>query len=128
MPGNAWLNVGSTQAYTLTNLQVGTTYHWQVRAVNTGGTTAGNGGAWWAFTTRSVPPPEGFTKARPPHLATAVLTATAYEVCAGSAPGLCEASGGWVNVRNTTQWTLPALNTATTYWWQACALGGGLLV
>jgi uncharacterized repeat protein (TIGR01451 family) len=140
MPGNTWLNVGSAQAYTLTNLQVGTTYHWQVRAVNAGGTTAANGGAWWAFTTRSVPPPEAFTKAGPPHLATAVPTATAvlswyvstgasaYEVCIGSAPGLCEASGGWVNVGNTTQWTPPALNTATTYWWQVRALGSGLPV
>jgi hypothetical protein len=140
MPGNTWLNVGSARVYTLTNLQVGTTYHWQVRAVNAGGTTAANGGAWWAFTTRSVPPPEAFTKAGPPHLATAVPTATAvlswyvstgataYEVCVGSAPGLCEASGGWVNVGNTTQWTPPALNTATTYWWQVRALGSGLPV
>jgi uncharacterized repeat protein (TIGR01451 family) len=134
MPGNTWLNVGSAQAYMLTNLQVGTTYHWQVRAVNAGGTTAANGGAWWAFTTRSVPPPEAFTKAGPPHLATAVPTATAvlswyvstgataYEVCVGSAPGLCEASGGWVNVGNVTQWTLSGLNYATTYWWQVQAL------
>jgi len=140
MPGNTWLNVGSARAYTLTNLQVGTTYHWQVRAINAGGATAANGGAWWAFTTRSVPPPEAFTKAGPPHLATGVPTATAvlswyvstgataYEVCVGSAPGLCEASGGWVNVGNVTQWTPPALNTATTYWWQARALGGGLPV
>jgi uncharacterized repeat protein (TIGR01451 family) len=141
MPGNTWLNVGSAQAYTLTNLQVGTTYHWQVRAVNAGGTTAANGGAWWAFTTRSVPPPEAFTKAGPPHLATAVPTATAvlswyvstgataYEVCVGSAPGLCEASGGWVNIGNVTQWVIPpVLQAATTYWWQVRALGSGLPV
>jgi hypothetical protein len=119
MPGNTWLNVGSARVYTLTNLQPGTTYYWQVRAINSGGTTAANGGAWWAFTTRSVPPPQAFTKAGPPHLATAVPTATAvlswfvstgasaYEVCIGSAPGLCEASGGWVNIGNVTQWVIP---------------------
>jgi len=140
MPGNAWLNVGSAQAYTLTNLQPGTTYFWQVRAVNANGTTAANSGAWWAFSTRSLPPPQAFTKAGPPHLATAAPTATvvlswyvstgatAYEVCAGSAPGLCEASGGWVDVGNVTQWTPPALNAATTYWWQVRALGSGLPV
>ncbi len=120
MPGNARLNVGSAQAYTLTNLQVGTTYHWQVRAINAGGAIAANGRAWWAFTTRSVPPSEGFTKAGPLHLATAVLWyvstgATAYEVRAGSAPGLCEASGGWAGVGNAAQWTLSGPSYATTY-------------
>jgi uncharacterized repeat protein (TIGR01451 family) len=140
MPGNAWLNVGTAQVYMLTNLQPGTTYYWQVRAINSGGTTAADGGAWWAFTTRNATPPAEFSKAAPMPWATGVPTATAvlswfvstgataYEVCVGSAPGLCEASGGWVNVGNTTQWTPPALSAATTYWWQVRALGSGLSV
>jgi uncharacterized repeat protein (TIGR01451 family) len=141
LPGNAWLNVGSARVYTLTNLQPGTTYFWQVRAINSGGTTAANGGAWWQFTTRNANPPAEFSKAAPipwatgAPTATAVLSwyvstgATAYEVCVGSAPGQCEASGGWVNVGNATQWTVtPALSAATTYWWQVRALGSGLPV
>ena len=141
MPGNTWLNVGSARAYTLTNLQPGTTYYWQVRAINSGGTTAADGGARWQFTTRNANPPAEFSKAAPipwatgAPTATAVLSwyvstgATAYEVCVGSAPGLCEASGGWVNVGNATQWTVtPALSAATTYWWQVRALGSDLPV
>ncbi|MDW8293724.1 MAG: hypothetical protein RML84_11610, partial [Anaerolineae bacterium] len=126
---------------TVTNLQPGTTYFWQVRALNSGGTTPANGGAWWQFTTRNAHPPAEFSKASPFHLATGQPTATlvlswfvstgasGYQVCVGSAPGLCEATGGWVNVGNVTQWTVtPALQTATTYWWQVRALGSSFSV
>ncbi|GIV83252.1 MAG: hypothetical protein KatS3mg052_0259 [Candidatus Roseilinea sp.] len=137
MPGNAWLNVGSALSYTLSNLAPGTTYFWQVRAKNGSGTTPANGGVWWTFTTKNAHPPAEFAKQSPPHLATGVVTtgltlswaastgATGYQVCIGSAPGLCEATGGWVNVGNNTSWVVtPALQAATTYWWQVQALGG----
>ncbi|GIV83069.1 MAG: hypothetical protein KatS3mg052_0076 [Candidatus Roseilinea sp.] len=141
LPGNAWQNVGNVLQTPVVNLLPGTTYFWQVRAKNGGGTTPANGGAWWTFTTKNANPPADFNKAAPMHLATGVPTGTAtlswyastgasgYEVCVGSAPGLCEASGGWVNVGNVTSWAVtPALSTATTYWWQVRALGSGFSV
>ncbi|MDW8293701.1 MAG: fibronectin type III domain-containing protein, partial [Anaerolineae bacterium] len=91
-------------------------------------------GIWWTFTTRNGDGLGGFGKNLPIDLATGVPTATAvlswyaslgatsYEVCVGNAPGHCDTSGGWVNVGNTTQWTLPALQSATTYWWQVRAV------
>jgi uncharacterized repeat protein (TIGR01451 family) len=137
MPGNAWLNVGSALSYTLSNLAPGTNYFWQVRAKNGAGNTPANGGVWWQFSTKNDFPPAEFAKQSPPHLATGVVTtgltlswtastgATGYRVCIGSAPGLCEATGGWVNVGNNTSWVVtPALQAATTYWWQVQALGG----
>jgi alpha-tubulin suppressor-like RCC1 family protein len=138
LPGNTWLNAGSTLSITLNALQPGTMYYWQVRAVNASGTTAANNGAWWSFTTQNAGPLANFDKAAPAQQATGVPTATAvlswfvstgasgYEVCVGSAPGLCEASGGWVNVGLATQWTPPALNAGRTYWWQVRALDSAL--
>jgi len=37
---------------TIRRLGSNTTYYWQVRAVNPGGTTEANGGVWFRFTTR----------------------------------------------------------------------------
>ncbi|MCS7055772.1 MAG: hypothetical protein NZM18_06305, partial [Thermoflexales bacterium] len=141
LPGNTWLNVGNALTTSVTNLLPGTTYFWQVRALNSSGTTAADNGGWWQFTTRNANPPAEFGKASPLYLATGRPTATlvlswfvstgasGYQVCVGSAPGLCEASGGWVNVGNVTQWTVtPALQSATTYWWQVIALGPGFSV
>jgi uncharacterized repeat protein (TIGR01451 family) len=137
LPGNGWLDVGNALSYTLSGLQAGTTYYWQVRAKNAGGATPADGGGWWRFNTINDNPPAEFSKVTPAHLAAGVPTATAvlswnvstggnaYEVCVGSAPGLCEASGGWVNVGSALQWAVtPALSAATTYWWQVRALGG----
>jgi uncharacterized repeat protein (TIGR01451 family) len=137
LPGNGWLDVGNALSYTLSGLQAGTTYYWQVRAKNAGGATPADGGGWWRFNTINDNPPAEFSKLTPAHLAAGVPTATAvlswnvstggnaYEVCVGSAPGLCEASGGWVNVGSALQWAVtPALSAATTYWWQVRALGG----
>jgi hypothetical protein len=47
---NAWQSVSDTSAV-VNELQAGTTYAWQVRAVNAIGTTQADGGTWYTFTT-----------------------------------------------------------------------------
>jgi hypothetical protein len=53
--GNAWTDVGGATGVVREGLAAGTTYEWQARAQNTGGTTLANNSAWWRFTTRVTP-------------------------------------------------------------------------
>jgi hypothetical protein len=52
-----WNTVTNTSAI-ISNLGTNTTYYWQVRAVNTGGTTYADAQSWRNFTTTSTLPPE----------------------------------------------------------------------
>jgi hypothetical protein len=47
----SWLPTGSNTSVAVNGLLGGTTYYWQVRATNAGGTTYANGGSTWSFTT-----------------------------------------------------------------------------
>ena len=47
---NNWVSRTTTNASL--SLNGSTTYYWQVRALNAGGTTNANAGTWWRFTTR----------------------------------------------------------------------------
>jgi plastocyanin len=47
----SWISTGKNTKAALANLPTITTYHWHARAINNGGTTEANGGAWWSFTT-----------------------------------------------------------------------------
>lgn len=47
-----WISVGAATSVRPTGLAGGTTYYWQVQAVNAAGTTVANGGSWWNFRTR----------------------------------------------------------------------------
>jgi len=60
-PDDVWTSTGVSTSVALTGLLDGTIYHWQVRAVNTGGTTAANDGTWWSFTTANINNPPLFT-------------------------------------------------------------------
>jgi len=48
-----WTDAGGNTSVALSDLTAATTYHWQVRAINTGGTTYANDDAWWSFITTS---------------------------------------------------------------------------
>jgi hypothetical protein len=56
-----WTSTGTVTSVALSGLSEGTTYYWQVRAKNTGGTTYANGSetAYWSFTTVSSHPAWG---------------------------------------------------------------------
>jgi hypothetical protein len=47
---NDWISTGTALEVEL-RLIPGTTYYWQVRARNYGGTTEADEGSWWYFTT-----------------------------------------------------------------------------
>jgi hypothetical protein len=46
-----WTSVGANTSVGISGLNQNTTYFWQVRAVNAGGDTYANSGAWWYFAT-----------------------------------------------------------------------------
>ncbi len=48
---SGWITTGTATSQALTGLNSATTYYWQVRALNTYGTTYANGVAWWSLTT-----------------------------------------------------------------------------
>ena len=72
----SWISAGANTSVSLSGLNINTAYYWQVRAVNTSGTTYadGNSTAWWSFTTFN-PPTATFTPTLTP-MATATRTAT----------------------------------------------------
>jgi hypothetical protein len=47
----SWTSVGTATSVGPTGLYKGTTYYWQVRAVNNSGSIMANGGTYWSFTT-----------------------------------------------------------------------------
>lgn len=53
-PGDVWTSTAAITSVALFDLDNGTTYYWQARAVNTGGTTEADGGTWWSFTTANA--------------------------------------------------------------------------
>jgi hypothetical protein len=50
-----WTPVGMNTVVALSGLENASTYYWQVRAVDAGGTTQADSGTYWYFTTQSVP-------------------------------------------------------------------------
>ena len=68
-PGDVWISTAALTSVVLSDLNDGTIYYWQVRAVNASGTTEADGGTWWSFTTANVNDAPFFTS-------TPVTTAT----------------------------------------------------
>ncbi len=53
--GSTWTSTTLNTSVPLSGLAVNTTYYWQVRANNPGGTTYADGGTGWSFTTGTAP-------------------------------------------------------------------------
>ena len=56
----AWVGVGTATGASPAGLSESTAYFWQVRAVNTQGTTEADGGQWWSFITTPLLLSDGF--------------------------------------------------------------------
>jgi len=127
-----WTPAGSSTGAALGGLANGTTYFWQVRATNAGGTTYGDGGTWWSFDTVAAGPgPFGKTApANPsyqplsPALAwQASSGALSYEYCFDmSDNSACDAA--WISTGSGTGAALSGLGNNKTYYWQVRATDG----
>ncbi len=60
---DSWTDTGMISSAGLGRLQLGSTYYWQVRAVNSSGSKEADGGRWWRFKTEEEFPWELFMPA-----------------------------------------------------------------
>ena len=131
---SAWTGAGASTSAALSGLAPGTTYYWQVRAINSAGTTYANGAstAFWSFTTIAVP--GAFGKSSPPNGApgvprnltlswTASAGAANYDYCYDTTND--NACSAWVGVGASTSAALTGLAGGVTYYWQVRAVNGG---
>jgi RHS repeat-associated protein len=128
---STWVSNGLATSKLVKNLLQNTTYYWQVRAVNSGGTTYANGSAttFWSFTTGILP--AAFGKTTP---ANAVINkpvsltlkwaaspgAASYEVCYDTSND--NACSPWVNTSTATSKVISGLTENTSYYWQVRAI------
>ncbi|MFH2104069.1 MAG: glycoside hydrolase domain-containing protein [Chloroflexota bacterium] len=97
----AWTSTATNTNVGLSGLISGTTYYWQVKAINTLGETIANGGTWWRFTPVTNPPTSTPTRTAtasptlgtqtatptPTQTGTFSLTTTATPTATPSVPG-----------------------------------------
>ena len=132
---SSWMNNGTSTSASLSGLANGTTYYWQVRAVNADGPTYSDNSstAFWSFTT-IVNPPAAFNKtspangdtnqSTPPTLSWDASTgADSYEYCYDTTNNnACD--GSWTSAGSNLSVVLNGLSAATNYYWQVKAHNG----
>ena len=127
---STWVSVGAATSATTSSIAAGLPYEWQVRAVNSNGSTYANTGTWWRFTGLGAPgafntvsPAKGATKQSVSSLTlawNAAPDATGYEYCADTTSGTtCTTS--WVPVGTATSTTISGLLAGKKYFWQVRA-------
>ena len=127
---STWIDVGTNSSANISGLNLGTTYYWQVRAVNSSGQTYADGGsaAFWSFTTGNAP--GAFVKSNPVSGATnqplsptlswgASSNVASYEFCFDTTND--NACTTWISAGASTSVPLNGLSPYTTYYWHVRA-------
>ncbi len=131
-----WVSTGTARTIPLSGLDRNTTYNWQVRAKNLGGTTFADysEGEWWSFTT--IPDPPGAFAKSGPMDGTSDLS-TAFTISWGSSVGADEylycvdesdddtCDQPWDSAHGFTSADLTGLEEGVTYYWQVQAKNPG---
>ena len=130
----SWTNVFTNTSVELSGLSYLTSYEWQIRAINAGGTTEANEDDWWEFTT-VIEQPGDFSKLTPPDGAIDIpinptltwetsLRTDRYEYCYDDILN-SSCDGTWTNVYTNTSVELSGLDYLTMYEWQIRAINAG---
>ena len=129
-----WTNTENNRSVTISGLEAGTKYYWQVQAVLDDNTKVdANDGDWWAFTTKTqvTTPPGAFNKSFPapgatgqsltPTLAWQASTgASSYEYCVDTTNNsLCD--NNWVSTTSTFVTLMTGIGPNITYYWHVRA-------
>ena len=127
----AWTSTGTSTTATKTGLVHNTTYYWQVRAINTAGSTYADSVSFGRFSV--VLPPAAFNLTTPANNAvnqptTVTLTwaastrAASYEYCVALTQAACT---NWKNTGTKTTVAVSGLAKAKSYFWQVRAKNTG---
>ncbi|MFN7915458.1 MAG: M64 family metallopeptidase [Vicinamibacterales bacterium] len=130
----AWTSTGAATSASLSNLSAATTYYWQARAVNAGGTTYANGAASAYASVSTVSAPGAFAKLSPASGLTGLKTAgnltwnassgaARYEYCIDTTND--NACGNWLGVGTATSVAIAGLANGTAYYWHVRAVNAG---
>jgi hypothetical protein len=129
-PCSNWTPTTGTSVF-ISSLSNDTTYFWQVRAINAGGTTPANTGTSWSFTT-IIATPGAFSKNSPSNGASGATTnptlswgtsdrAASYEYCLGTT----KPCSNWTSAGLNTSVALSGLDNSQVYFWQVRAINAG---
>ena len=128
---SAWIPAGTSLSANPSDLHYGTTYNWQVRAVNTTATTYANNGNSWSFST-PIAPPQNFGKTSPGNnitnqplslvltWGTSTGTNIHYEYCINTVA--CTPASTWLLAGASTSASINGMSYGTTYYWQVRAV------